>query len=124
MRSVLVALLVLIAIWGAACWMGRHNAPRASSPEVSSPAPEYPRRSKETFSSWVDWTGVASPVDDPWRRTENGWERIDQWEPPAPRQDHVHPAVVATLELLISLGALVGLSPHATASSRIQVLVT
>ena len=50
---------------------------------------------------------------DPWRRTAQGWQRIDDW--PQPQSGpidagvaHVHPLVVAALIGLISAAALLG----------------
>jgi hypothetical protein len=45
-----------------------------------------------------------------WRRTQMGWERMSEWElkprPEAPRIAAVHPLVIACLQLLSSVGAL------------------
>ena len=60
-------------------------------------------------------------VDGPpiaWRRTEHGWEDASRWHLDTPlhpyptRSAAVHPCVIASLELLISLGALVIGSPR------------
>jgi hypothetical protein len=42
-----------------------------------------------------------------WRRTRDGWQRAE-WLMPSPAQQKppLHPSVVATLELLLSIGAL------------------
>lgn len=55
-------------------------------------------------------SGPEGRAPDPWRRTAAGWERWSQWPtapPPAPPP--LHPAVVAALQLGISLLALAGL---------------
>jgi hypothetical protein len=42
-----------------------------------------------------------------WRRTRNGWQQAEWLMPPAAQgKPTLHPAVVATLELLLSIGAL------------------
>ena len=51
---------------------------------------------------------VASNNPDPWRRTTRGWERVDRWQMPRPAPaTAIHPLVIATLQLLVSIGALV-----------------
>ena len=55
----------------------------------------------------------SAPIENPkvqWRRTANGWEPTSGWNdsglalPPAAL--HLHPAIVAMLQTLISVGAL------------------
>ena len=50
-----------------------------------------------------------------WRRTANGWERTSDWRfenrPIAPRIAAVHPLVIAGLQLLLSVGVLLALTP-------------
>ncbi len=46
-----------------------------------------------------------------WRYTKNGWQNRMEWQDPAPvRTPALHPAVVGSLQLLISLAALIGFS--------------
>ena len=46
-----------------------------------------------------------------WRYTKNGWQNRMEWQDPAPvRKPALHPAVVGSLQLLISLAALIGFS--------------
>ncbi len=46
-----------------------------------------------------------------WRYTKNGWQNRMEWQDPAPvSKPALHPAVVGSLQLLISLAALVGFS--------------
>jgi hypothetical protein len=56
------------------------------------------------------------PIQEHWRRTTRGWEDSRTWvlaSPPAlPRATAIHPSVVGSLQLLISLAALVGFSVH------------
>lgn len=65
---------------------------------------------------WGDGDVDDRPVA--WRRTEHGWEDADRWHLNSPIQPHptrsaaVHPFVIASLVLLISLGALVIGSPR------------
>lgn len=48
---------------------------------------------------------------DPWRRTQHGWERNTAWKPAVsrdlPHVTRLHPAVVAVLVLMVSIGALI-----------------
>ncbi len=46
-----------------------------------------------------------------WRYTKNGWQNRREWHHPLPvRTPALHPAVVGSLQLLISLAALIGFS--------------
>ena len=46
-----------------------------------------------------------------WRYTKNGWQNRREWQDPDPvRTPALHPAVVGSLQLLISLAALIGFS--------------
>lgn len=58
-----------------------------------------------------------------WRRTATGWEQAGNWQPnppmvlavtASPSAGAMHPLVVAALELLISLAALLHFSPAGT----------
>ncbi len=61
---------------------------------------------------------VAEDVsgDDDWRYTADGWQLKSEWiihpkpRPPESAAASIHPLVIGTLELLISLAALLGLS--------------
>ena len=55
-----------------------------------------------------------------WRRTAAGWERVSEWQSDSPTLlagpvfksvDAVHPLVIAVLELLVSVAALLYFSP-------------
>lgn len=54
----------------------------------------------------------AATADVAWRRTQHGWQRAT-WlaEPVPPRRPTLHPGVVAALELLLSVMALVAFAP-------------
>ena len=46
-----------------------------------------------------------------WRYTKNGWQNRTEWQDPAPvSKPALHPAIVGSLQLLISLAALVWFS--------------
>jgi hypothetical protein len=51
----------------------------------------------------------ASSPDSDWRRTTRGWEHRSQWQPAAHAGpvSQLSPAIVAALQALISVGALV-----------------
>ncbi len=59
---------------------------------------------------------------DPWRRTDRGWEDLRTWTwtnpRPQPARGPLHPALVAGMELLLSLAALL------VADERRQPLAT
>ncbi|MGE0759978.1 MAG: hypothetical protein AB7O38_23385 [Pirellulaceae bacterium] len=66
--------------------------------------------------------GVLRPPEprvDAWRRTVHGWEQRDEraWLEPAltslPPAAAIHPLVVASLFVLVSVGSLLSLSPSA-----------
>lgn len=44
-----------------------------------------------------------------WRRTERGWESTDNWYPATTPSGGLHPLVLGSLELLLSLGSLTAL---------------
>jgi hypothetical protein len=68
----------------------------------------------ELPQAWSNAT-EAKPVSvsDGWRRTVDGWEKRDQWRYPAGTPDvppvawRIHPALVAILQVLVSLFALI-----------------
>ncbi len=50
-----------------------------------------------------------------WRRTKHGWERVSTWSRPRrrtqlPAATRLHPGLLASLQLLISLGGLLAFS--------------
>ena len=54
-----------------------------------------------------------------WRYTKNGWQNRLEWEDPAPvRKPALHPAVVVSLQLLISLAALIWFSTKVASGKR------
>jgi len=59
----------------------------------------------------LDWRGQFDREQNAWRQTAQGWQRADSWrfeesEIPVLLGAQVHPMVIAMLQLLISLGAL------------------
>ncbi len=75
---------------------------------------DLPSMSAETLRS--------THARDAWRRTVQGWENTTEWEQVpiiAPEWAHlgaIHPALVAALQVLISLGALLAWAPSSAAS--------
>ncbi|MEX0714378.1 MAG: hypothetical protein WD278_18725 [Pirellulales bacterium] len=73
------------------------------------------------FVSACGWLACEVPIasqagqqfENPWRRTPHGWQKVSYWQPPPPYRPALHPAVVATLEILLSLIALVAFAPQA-----------
>lgn len=67
-------------------------------------------------------TSPLAPNRSVWRHTRLGWQRRDRWDlGPRRGEPKLHPAVVATLELLLSLAALLvfsSSSPAATPQGR------
>ncbi len=66
------------------------------------------------LGSWACEIGVTSDsrgqwVEPQWRRTSAGWQRPTEWAPRGGEfhQPTLHPALVASLELLISLIVMV-----------------
>ena len=62
-----------------------------------------------------------------WRRTNDGWEKLDHWNlPPSVRKERpivveLHPLIVALFEMFLALGALTVLSPvDAKDTSRLK----
>jgi hypothetical protein len=52
-------------------------------------------------------------VETPWRRTVDGWEKTANWTVDSrPRRPAIHPSLVASMELLLVLAALVAFSPR------------
>jgi hypothetical protein len=66
--------------------------------------------------SWLacEATAPATATEDmsgSWRRTREGWQRIEGFRPPIPyRRPALHPAVVGSLELLLTMTAMLALS--------------
>jgi hypothetical protein len=60
---------------------------------------------------------ISEASHDTWRRTAQGWEKSTDWQhvpvisPEWIHAGSIHPALVASLQLLISLGALVAWNP-------------
>ena len=55
------------------------------------------------------------PVNDSfksgWRHTKNGWQNLLDWKNPAPvSKPDLHPAVLGSIQLLVSLTALIAFS--------------
>ena len=74
----------------------------------------YSHRGLSDSNAHDESRAARADVSD-WRRTAAGWERAGDWQPNSPTRlavpkfksaDAVHPLVVAALELLVSLGAL------------------
>jgi hypothetical protein len=70
-------------------------------------------------------TAAGAETLDDWRRTALGWERNSRWMRPPPvdrasYSDFVHPAAIACLQLLLSVGALIaaGRSSGSAITSR------
>lgn len=63
----------------------------------------------------ADDAQVSSPAQDPWRRTTHGWERISDWNRENWNPLPLHPLVVASLQLLLSLLGLLILDPRSGA---------
>lgn len=54
-----------------------------------------------------------------WRYTKNGWQNRLEWQEPAPvSKPALHPAVVVSLQLLISLAALIWFSTKVATGKR------
>lgn len=64
------------------------------------------------------WPAPEPPPSIVWVRTVDGWERPARWSLSTPKPTPLHPAVVASLELLTALLALVALSPDGRARHR------
>gem|GEM_PF-5735184 len=96
MRPILTTLLAVAAL----LWVGCHLD------VCQVPATWSERRDALTFEA----------VPAVWRRTPDGWEDRTAWTGPSPsarglRSASPHPAVVASLQLLLSLGSLIALGP-------------
>jgi hypothetical protein len=82
-------LLLTVGLFAALCWI----------------ACEGNFRNGETPASLN--AAVGQLDSDPWRRTQHGWESSESW--PEPANNHaarIHPAIVASFQLLASLGGL------------------
>ena len=54
-----------------------------------------------------------------WRRTADGWEKTARWHnEPAVRRPALHPMVVALLQMLLALGALIAFSRNDSDTAR------
>ena len=73
--------------------------------------------------SWLasEATAPATATEDMsgnWRRTREGWQRIEGFRPPIPyRRPALHPAVVGSLELLLTMTAMLALSHERNAGT-------
>ncbi len=91
-----------------------HRATGAGQPHLV--LTEHPNLTRSPISTRCSTVGSEARV---WRRTEFGWERL-YVRPPATqtrllaRVSRVHPLVVAGLQFLISLGALVAFDKSVT----------
>ncbi|NLE39006.1 MAG: hypothetical protein GX621_13365 [Pirellulaceae bacterium] len=64
-------------------------------------------------------TSLDEPTVTVWRRTSEGWQRPEDWsEPPVVRRPNLHPLVVGSLQLLVSLAALVAFPDGPLAAHR------
>jgi len=70
-------------------------------------------------------SGAAAPakamedMSGGWRRTRDGWQRMESFRSAIPyRRPTLHPAVVGTLELLLTMTAMLALSPEQGAKPR------
>ena len=70
------------------------------------------------FEVACNWTAPEPPPAITWVRTVDGWERPARWSLSTPKPTLLHPAVVASLELLTALFALVAFSPDGRARHR------
>jgi hypothetical protein len=58
-------------------------------------------------------------ADGPWRRTQEGWQRVDTFVTPVQyRRPALHPAVVGSLEVLLTMTAMLALSNPAGRKPR------
>ena len=102
MRGLMTAVLLLVALFSLAC-----------SVEIPSQ-----RGQLDTAGTLNGRQEIATE----WRRTNHGWERYSDWfsqDPPLPTATRIHPILVAALQMLISLGALVAFC-QPVASSSVQ----
>jgi len=68
-------------------------------------------------SPWLAPASGLTPWD--WRRTRDGWQRAAWLMPTAAEQKPpLHPSVVATLELLLSIGALAAFPARGQGGSK------
>ena len=63
-------------------------------------------------------SGEPAVVESPWRRTANGWERVERWgQTSAPTPPALHPLLVAVFQTALSVAALVAFpSRHGSVS--------
>jgi hypothetical protein len=67
------------------------------------------------WSCQIDGLAGGSPgatIDAPWVRTADGWERAGSWHAQPPARPRLHPLVVASGQLLLSLLALTYFDAH------------
>jgi hypothetical protein len=85
-------------------------------------------RSKQgaTRGSWQ--ADGQMTVEDPWRRTVNGWERITDWTPPPPPNygpwtivEIFHPALLAFTTLIVSVTMLLVLPVQVAVRNAVSV---
>jgi hypothetical protein len=96
LKAVFLHLIVLVTLYVGFCSIRSNSPPTSSAEEVE-----------------------AEQDGDQWRRTVNGWEKRSKWlsERAAQQGGHgislaaVHPANLAILQALLSIGALLLLSP-------------
>lgn len=78
----------------------------------------------ELPQAWSNASSTEIQMTDGWRRTANGWEWDEVWKRPRtafeqpPIAWRIHPFVIAALQVLISLFALVSAEPTPRASMR------
>lgn len=93
-RKLLIATCVLLVVMWLACTV------------------EFPRRPPAHASP----LGHHSVTTNDWRRTVDGWERASKWQstrakPTAPpAATYVHPGLIASFQILVSLGSLLAFS--------------
>jgi hypothetical protein len=68
---------------------------------------------------------VTSVVEnDRWVRTTDGWERTSQWKWLASYEPALHPLVVATLQLLLTLIAIIAFCTSDPTSKTVEAVVS
>lgn len=63
-------------------------------------------------------SGAGYPAETSWVRTAQGWERVDLWEASSVGPARLHPLIVASGQVLVSLLALVATSPRCNLPPR------
>jgi hypothetical protein len=101
LRTILaVSLILFCTLWLASWW----------------PAGQQDQQERGT-------TAHAAQADVQWRRTSDGWQRRESWETQAQPggPGGVHPLLIAALQLLVSLFALVAAAPSFLACQSVAL---